>query len=80
MNKERVIQLILEKHECAEQHLNDLAFKYNENRYSRMNFQEGYKYALIEVQKFLETLKEIHLNNVCADRKFFESMKFKRKA
>ena len=76
MIKEKVVELILDKHKNAETHLNDLAFKHSEDRYSRKNFQEGYKFALIEVQYLLDSIKSISESSK-VDIDFFNSMKVK---
>ena len=82
MNKKNFIAILLQKHLEAEGHLSDKAFALSDARFTRKNFQEGYKYALIEVQNLVETFngeeikdEKSRANEV--DYDFIEQIKYK---
>lgn len=79
MNKDKLIKILLERHKNAEPHLMDLAFKHNEKRYARKDYHEGYKFALLEMQRVIESIKEVYFNSPNVDRVFLNSMKAKPK-
>jgi len=78
MNKEKLLRLLIEKHQNAATHLEDLAFRYNIDRYLKKDFQEGYKFALLEMQKLIETINAIYFDSPKVDREFLESMRAKQ--
>jgi len=80
MNKKNFIQILLKKHLEAEGHLSDRAFALSDIRYKRKDFQEGYKYALLEIQKLVESFAGEEIKNENGqtnkiDREFLEQIK-----
>jgi len=68
MNKEKLLRLLIEKHQNAA----------NIDRYLKKDFQEGYKFALLEMQKLIETINAIYFDSPKVDREFLESMRAKQ--
>jgi len=82
MNKKNFIKILLKKHLEAEGHLSDRAFALSDMRYKRKDFQEGYKYALLEVQTLVETfrgedIKDDNGQTNKIDEEFLEQIKHK---
>jgi len=75
MNKTKLIQILLEIHEKAPKHLEDLAYRYKVDRYLKKDFQEGYKFAILEIQKLIEKINEIYFNAPKVDKDFLNSMR-----
>jgi len=82
MNKKNFIDILLQKDQRADAHLEDRAFKLSTPRYKRKDFIEGYKYALLEVQQLVETFNGDTIKNENGqtkevDRDFLEQIKYK---
>jgi len=82
MNIKYFIKILLKKHLEAEGHLSDRAFALSDIRYKRKDFQEGYKYALLEIQKLVETfagedIKDENGQTNKFDKDFLEQIRHK---